>query len=93
MQQDASYERQQLINAVVDLGYPSEFGELLARELGGPWSMECMTGYLRAVRPKSLEMIADELVSILDQRKAISDKIETERANAGWNEFLNRPKE
>lgn len=89
-QSDGSFERQQLICAVVELGYPQEFGALLARELGGPWSMTRMTEYLRGTRPQSLELIADELVSILDQRKALSDKIESERANAGWNEFLNR---
>lgn len=90
MQQDMSCEREQLLKAVVDLGFPRAFGELLADELGGPWSMTRMTEYLRGTRPQSLELIADELVTILDQRKAIADKLETERANAGWNEFLNR---
>lgn len=93
MQQDVSYERQRLISATAELGFPREFGELLANELRGPWSMERMTEYLRGTRPKSLELIADELVSILDQRKTLSEKIETEKANASWNEFLNRQDE
>lgn len=93
MQQDTNYERQQLIHAVVDLGYPRELGNLLADELGGSWSMTRMTEYLRGTRPQSLELIADELVSIIDMRHAIAEKNETERANAGWNAFLNRGEE
>ena len=46
------------------LGYPPELGMLLAKELGSPKAMHRLTVYLREVKPKSEEEIADELLAI-----------------------------
>lgn len=47
-------------------------------------------GYLRNNMKVSLEDIADEMVAILEDRKRFIEKHENERANAAWNEYLNR---
>ena len=74
-----------------DLGFPEEFGEVLVAQLGGPWSVRRMTGYLLGARPTRVEPRADELVVILEERARIVEKLRTEEANEGWNVFLNRP--
>lgn len=86
-------ETKHLIQAVTEAGFPAEFGEILASELGGPWSLRRMSAWIYRARPTSMEQVADELVAILEERHRIVDKITTEQANAGWNEFLNRPNE
>jgi len=86
---ERSTERRRLIEAVVSLGFPAEFGEAVADELGGPWSMARMTGYLLNARPSRPEDVTDEMVAILEERAAIARKKQTERSNAAWNEFLN----
>ena len=90
-QVEKAYEQARLMQAMEDLGFPEEFGEVLVRELGGPWSLRRMTEYLRSARPTRFEAVADELVVILEERARIVDKMRTEDANAGWNAFLNRP--
>lgn len=87
---EKKFERARLMDAMERLGFPPEFGTTIADELGGPWSMRRMTGYLNAAQPKRFEEIADELATILEQRQHLVEKFETEAANARWNEFLNR---
>ena len=89
--QEKRAEQRRLMQAMEDLGFPEEFGEVLVAQLGGPWSLRRMTGYLLSARPTRFEPIADELVVILEERARIVEKLRTEEANAGWNEFLNRP--
>lgn len=89
--QEKRAEQRRLMQVMEDLGFPEEFGEVLVAQLGGPWSLRRMTGYLLGARPTRFEPIADELVVILEERARIVEKLRTEEANAGWNEFLNRP--
>lgn len=89
--QEKRAEQRRLMQAMEDLGFPEEFGEVLVEQLGGPWSLRRMTGYLLSARPTRFEPIADELVVILEERARIAEKLRTEEANAGWNVFLNRP--
>ena len=89
--QEKRAEQRRLIQAMEDLGFPEEFGEVLVAQLGGPWSLRRMTGYLLSARPTRFEPIADELVVILEERARIVEKLRTEEANEGWNVFLNRP--
>ena len=77
------------MRAMRDLGFPAELAEMLAEQLGGPWSLRRMTGYLRQARPTRLEDIADELVAILEERRSIVERQISQAANAGWTEFLN----
>ncbi|MBR3326029.1 MAG: hypothetical protein IKG22_01725 [Atopobiaceae bacterium] len=95
MSQQSAKERarRQLVDAVVELGYPEEFGEVLASELGGEKSMLRMTSYLRQARPTSPEQIADELLTILSERRRWVEQKMSERANASVTAFYNRPRD
>lgn len=88
---DDAYD--ELIAAVVELGFPPEFGAALATGLGGEWSMRRMIGYLRGARPRTMEQVADELVAILDQRQAIVEHKLSERAQESVTRFYNRERE
>ena len=80
----------ELLDAVVELGFPPEFGAALATGLGGEWSMRRMIGYLRGARPRTMEQVADELVAILDQRQAIVEHKMSEHAQESITRFYNR---
>lgn len=85
--------RNELIAAVEALGYPGEFGEVIAHELGGEKSMRRMTVYLRGAKPNSPEEIADEMLAILQLRHSWVEQKVSERANASMTAFYNRPRE
>lgn len=85
--------RAALVAAIEDLGYPAEFGEVIAHELGGEKSMRRMTAYLRGADPHSPEEIADEMLAILEQRNRWVEQKISERANASITSFYNRPRE
>ncbi len=95
MSQQTAKERayRQLVSAVVELGYPEEFGEVLASELGGEKSMLRMASYLRQAHPTSPEQIADELLTILSERRRWVEQKMSERANASITAFYNRPRD
>lgn len=84
-------ERARLVSAVVDLGFPEEFGLVLAVELGGEASMRRMASYLEGVRPSRPEDVADELVAILADRERWVGRRMSEHANASLTAFYNRP--
>ena len=85
--------RAQLVRAIEELGYPGEFGEVIASQLGGEKSMRRMTSYLRGARPGSPEEIADEMLAILEQRSRWVEQKMSERANSSLTAFYNRPRE
>ena len=85
--------REQLIDAIEQLGYPGEFGEVIAQELGGEKSMRRMTAYLRGANPHSPEEIADEMLAILQLRHTWVEQKESEHANASITAFYNRERE
>ena len=85
--------REELIRAVEQLGYPAEFGEVIAGELGGEKSMRRMTSYLRGAKPSSPEEIADEMLAILQMRHTWVEQKISQRANDSMTEFYNRPRE
>lgn len=81
--------REELIRAVAELGFPAEFGELIARELrGGPW-IRRMISYLHNVRPKRIEQVADELIALKDDYENWVRKKQAEESNAVYNAWLN----
>lgn len=82
-----------LLKAVVELGYPEEFGIALAAGLGGEWSMRRMVGYLRGSRPRTMEEIADELVAITGERARIVERKISARAQDSLTEFYNRDRD
>lgn len=82
--------RQKLIETVVGLGHPQEFGVLIADELRTEKAMGRMTAYLRNARPTQLETIADEMLAIIAERDMWVERKISEHANATITRFYNR---
>ncbi len=80
--------RDQLAEAVADLGYPEEFADLLAKQLGSPKAIDRLTSYIRHVHPRSVEMVVDEMFAIRSDIEAWREKKEVEEARAGYNAWL-----
>ena len=85
--------RTRLLRAFVELGFPEEFGVVVADSLRGEKSMDRMAGYLRAARPTSMEQIADEMLAIMADRDSWVEKKISEHANGKITEFYNRPRD
>jgi len=81
------------IDAIEQLGYPGEFGEVIASQLGGAHSMRRMTSYLRGAHPHSPEEIADEMLAIIQMRESWVHQKISEHANASITAFYNRPRD
>ncbi|MBO5521973.1 MAG: hypothetical protein J5973_09915 [Eubacterium sp.] len=79
----------ELIETIVRMGYPEEFGKAIAKNLGSEKTMRRMTAYLHAASPRSAEEIADEMLAIMSDRERWIAKKEAEAANARYNEILN----
>lgn len=79
----------ELIEQLKDMGYPSEFGEAVARQLGTEKMMMRMISYLRQAKPRSAEEIADEMLAICSDRDRWRDKKMAEYYNSKYNEWLN----
>jgi|GEM_PF-6765636 len=84
------YSFDNLIKIVEQLGFTTEFGVVLAKNLKYPKSMDRMSQYLLNVKPKSEEIIVDEMLAIVDDCNRWIDKKESENANAIYNDYLNR---
>ena len=82
------FSRNQLAKAVASLGYPDEFADLLARQLGSPGAIDRMTSYLYKARPGSVEMIVDEMLSICAEIDAWREKKENREAQARYSSWL-----
>lgn len=77
-----------LIQAIVRMGYPEEFGKAIAKNLGSEKTMRRMTAYLRSAKPRSAEEIADEMLAIMEDRERWVKKKKTEYYNRKYNEML-----
>ena len=83
-----SCSRDRLAAAVAALGYPEEFADLLAKQLGSPKAIDRMTSYLFQAHPSSMEMIVDEMLSICAEIDAWREKKESREAQEGYNAWL-----
>ena len=81
--------RDLLVSLVRDLGFPEELGEAVAKNLGSPKAMRRMIGYLENVKPKTAELIVDEMLAICSEIDAWKKKKASEEAYARYNEILN----
>ena len=84
-----SLSRNQLAKAVASLGYPEEFADLLAKQLGSPKAIDRLASYIRQAHPDSVEMIVDEMVSIQEEIAAWREKKVFREASEGYNTWLN----
>ena len=80
--------RDALADAVTALGYPRDFADLLAKQLRSPNSIDRMTSYLLHVRPRSMEMIVDEMLAICADADTWRERIESREAQASYNTWL-----
>ena len=77
-----------LCREVLSLGFPKEFGDLLAKELGSPRAIGRMAAYLRSTRPRSVEMIVDEMLAIAAEAKTWRERKESREAQASYTAYL-----
>lgn len=83
-----SRARNELISAVTSLGFPKELGEEIAVNLGGTKAMTRMTAYIGYVKPRSAEILVDEMLAIKSDIDNWRKKKESLEANAVYNEML-----
>lgn len=77
-----------LVQAVSILGFPEDLGEQIAKQLGSPKAMRRMISYLYNVKPKSAELVVDEMLAICSEIERWREKKANEEANARYNEML-----
>ena len=80
--------RDELVRALEKLGFRPDLGEAIAQHLGSPKAMERMISYLNYVKPKSEELVIDEMLAIRSEIDAWREKKASEEANARYNEML-----
>ena len=87
-QMEWSRKRDELVNAVKQLGFPRELGEQIAKQLGSPKAMDRMLAYLYNVKPRTAELVVDEMLAICSDIDAWHNKKAAEEANAKYNAML-----
>lgn len=81
--------RDRLAWTIKSLGFPEEFADLLAKQLGSPKAIDRMTDWLYHVRPRSVEMVVDEMLAICSDIEAWKKKKESQEAQWGYTRWLN----
>ncbi len=81
--------RNRLAAAVSALGYPEEFADLLAKQLGSPKGIDRLASYLYQAKPGTVEMIIDEMLAIRSDIDTWRNQKESHEAQAGYNSWLN----
>ena len=77
-----------LIREIADLGYPEEFGRDIAKILGSPKAIDRMTSYVHQARPRTEEMLVDEMLAICAEIETWREKKESQEAQARYNARL-----
>lgn len=78
----------ELYHIMLRRGYPEEFCDIITKNLNTDFTAKRMIGYLKHYQYLPVEEVVDEMLAILADRNRIMRKIENERANASYNEFL-----
>ena len=78
----------ELVDTIAGMGYPEEFGVMIAENLHSEKTISRMLGYLRNAHPRSAEEIADEMLSIMYDRDRWIKKKSAEYYNEKYNELL-----
>ena len=76
--------RDRLASAVTALGFPAAWAEVMARQLQSPKAIDRMTAYVRQARPRTEEMLVDEMLSICAEIDRWREKKESEKAQARY---------
>ena len=80
--------RSRLRDAVAALGYPEELADLMASQLKSPKAMDRMASYIYQARPRTMEMLMDEMLAICDEIQTWKEKKESELAQSKYNTLL-----
>ena len=80
--------RDRLVTAVTGLGFSAELAELMARQLGSPKAIDRMVSYIRQARPRTEEMLVDEMLAICADIEIWRQKKESQEAQARYNSWL-----
>ena len=80
--------RDEIVREIKTLGFPEELGAEIAKQLGSPKAMSRMIGYLVNVRPKSAELIVDEMLAICSDIEMWKEKKASVEANARINYII-----
>ena len=80
--------RDRLVAAVTALGFSEELADLMARQLGSPKAIDRMTSYVRQARPRTEEMLVDEMLAICAEIETWRQKKESQEAQARYNSWL-----
>ena len=83
-----SMAKSDLCREVLSLGFPREFGDLLAKELGSPKAIGRMAAYLRTAKPHSVEMIVDEMLAISAEVQTWRERKESQQAQSAYTAYL-----
>ena len=81
-------KRDELVAAIKQLGFPTALGEQIAKQLGSPKAMDRMLAYLYNVKPRTAELIVDEMLAICSDIDTWHNKKAAEEANAKYNQML-----
>ena len=83
-----SIKRDELVYAIKQLGFPKELGEQIAKQLGSPKAMDRMLAYVYNVKPRTAELIVDEMLAICSDIETWHNKKAAQEANAKYNQML-----
>ena len=82
--------RDRLVAETKKLGFREDLGYAVAKNLGSPKAMERMISYLVNVKPKTEELLIDEMLAICSEIEAWKERKASQEANARYNEMLLR---
>ena len=80
--------RDRLVAVVTTLGFSAELADLMARQLGSPRAIDRMTSYVRLARPRTEEMLVDEMLAICAEIETWRERKESQEAHARYNSWL-----
>ena len=80
--------RDRLVAAVIGIGFSAELAELMAKQLGSPKAIDQMTSYVYQARPRTEEMLVDEMLAICAEIETWREKKESQEAQARYNARL-----
>ena len=87
-QQIWARSRNRLVAAVTGLGFSAELAELMAMQLKRPKAIDRMTSYIYQARPRTEEMLVDEMLAICAEIETWREKKESQEAQARYNARL-----
>ena len=80
--------RDRLVAAVTAQGFSAELAELMAKQLKSPKAIDRMVSYIRQARPRTEEMLVDEMLAICAEIETWRQKKESQEAQARYNSWL-----